>query len=155
MNLRRAAKAVGVLHAGIFFGGAMRFTDLAAVIEMSEIERGARCSGVSACVHDPRIESAGAAAQGIEGKRGGDVGGVGEDIGAIKRDAEKRKHALRAVEKRQSFFCFERNGRDAGLLQGVGAGKNLSPKFGLAFANDDLRQVREGREITRSSHGAL
>ena len=75
----------------------MRFADLAAFVEMREIARGHRRAGVGAGVHDARVEGAGAAAERVERKRGGDVGGVGGDVGFAKREAEKREHALRAV----------------------------------------------------------
>ena len=81
VNLRRAAEAVGVLHARIFDGVAMRFADLAAFVEMGEVARGHGGAGVGAGVHDARIEGAGAAAERVERKSGGDVGGVGGDVG--------------------------------------------------------------------------
>src|SRR5262249_41097604 len=99
VDLRRAAKTVGVLHAGIFFSGAVRFANLAALVKVSKIARGARSSSVGACVHDSRVESAGAAAKGIERERSGDVGGIDENVCVPKREAEKREHALGAVEK--------------------------------------------------------
>ena len=89
-------------------------------------------AGVGAGVHDARVEGAGAAAEGVEREGGGDVGGVGGDVGFAKREAEKREHALRAVQQRETFFGFERDGLDVGLAHGFGAGDDLplpaSPK---------------------------
>src|SRR5439155_20485565 len=76
VDLRRAAEAVGILHAGIFFRRAMRFANFAAVGQMGEITGGATFAGVGACVHDARIESAGTAAKRVEGKGCSDVSGV-------------------------------------------------------------------------------
>ena len=96
----------------------MGFADLAAFIEAREILRGGGCAWVGASLHDARVECAGAAAQGVERKRGGDVGGVDKRVGFEQREAEKREHALRAVEEREAFFGFERDGRDSGALHG-------------------------------------
>ena len=72
------------------------------------------------------------------------------------RQAEQREHALRAVEEREAFLGFERDGRDSGALHGVARRREISPlKFGAAFADDDLREVRERREIAGSSDRTL
>ena len=82
-------------------------------------------SGVGASVHDARVEGTGTAAERVERKGGSDVGGVGERVGFEKRETEKSEHALRAVEKRETFFGFESDRRDAGALHGVGAGESF------------------------------
>jgi len=76
----------------------------------------ARCAGVRACKHDARVESARTAAKRVERKSGGHVGGIREYIGLVQREAEQRKHALRAVEKREPLFGFERDSGKGGLL---------------------------------------
>ena len=105
----------------------MRFANLAALVEMREVARGHGRAGVRAGVHDARVEGAGAAAERVERKSGGDVGGVDGDVGFAQRQAEQREHALRAVEQREAFFRFERDGRDAGAPHGVGAGDDSPP----------------------------
>src|SRR5579859_3357329 len=107
MDLRRATKAVGILHARIFVRRAMRFADGAAFVEVSEILRSARGAGVGAGVHDAGVECAGAAAKSVEGKSCGYIGGVDQDVRSIEGDAEQREHTLRTVEKREAFFRFE------------------------------------------------
>ncbi len=155
MNLRSAAQAVGVLDARILFGRAVGFADLAAFVEMSEIAGGGARSGIGAGVHDAGIECAGTAAKGVKRKRRGDIGGVGEDVGVIESEAEKSKHALGAVEKRETFLGFKRNGRDGGALEGFGAGEFFCFVDGFAFADDDVGQMSERGEIAGGSDGAL
>ena len=98
MDLRGTPQAVSVLHARIFFSGAVRFADLAAFVQVRQIaSRGAR-AGILARVHDARIERARAAAKGIKRKRSGDVSGVGKNVGFAKRETQQRQHALRSVQ---------------------------------------------------------
>ena len=140
----------------------MRFADLAAFVEVREVARGHRCAGVGAGVHDARIEGAGAAAECVERKSGGDVGGVGGDVGFAKRQAQEGEHALRAVEEGEAFFGFECDGLDVGLAHGVGAGDDFTATFsvtpadaGVAFADDDVGEMREWREVAGRADGTL
>src|SRR5262249_54384409 len=112
VNLRSATQAVGVLHAGVFLGGAMRFANFAAFVEMREVARGAAGARVGSRVHDARVESTGTAAERVERERSSDVGGVGEGVGFAEREAEESQHALRAVEEREAFLGFERDRSD-------------------------------------------
>ena len=48
------------------------------------------------------------------------------DVGFAQREAEKREHALRAVEEREAFLGFERDGLDFGALHGVGAARDFT-----------------------------
>src|ERR1700687_3759667 len=66
VDLRSAAQAIRVLDAGVLVRGAVRFADLAALIETSEIARGGGGAGISAGLHDARIERAGTTAKSIE-----------------------------------------------------------------------------------------
>src|SRR5262245_28383456 len=155
VNLRGATQAVGVLHAGIFFGGAMRFANFAAFVDLCEVARSAAGAGVGARVHDARVESTGTAAQRVERERSGDVGGVGESVGFAKREAEQSEHALRAVEEREAFLGFERDRNDFCATKGLAARKYFAAEFGRAFADDDLRKMCERREVAGSADGAL
>ena len=64
----------------------MGFADLAAFVEVREVSRGRRGSSVGACVHDARVERTGTAAQGVERKSGGNIGGVDENVGFAQRE---------------------------------------------------------------------
>ena len=67
---------------------------------------------------------------------------------STQRQAEKRQHALRAVEEREAFFGFERDGRNVCALHGFAAGENFVPDMSArAFADHDLREVRERSEV--------
>ena len=123
MNLRSAAQAVSILDARIFFRRAVRFADLAAFVQVREVARGRACAGISACMHDARVECTGTAAQGVQRKGGGNIGGIDENVCVVQRETEQGQHSLRAVQKRKPFFCFECNGNDAGASQGIAAGK--------------------------------
>ena len=46
-----------------------------------------------------------------------------ESVGFAQRETEKREHALRAVEQREAFFCFERDRRDSRAVHRFAAGQ--------------------------------
>ncbi len=155
VHLRSATEGVGVLNARVLIGSAVGFANGAAFIEMSEIAGGDAGTGVGTGVHDAGIESAGTAAEGVEGKSGGDVGGVYEDIGVMESEAEKSEHALRAVEEGQAFLGFEGDRSDFAAAEGFGAGKFFVLEVGFAFADHDLSEMGERREIAGSADGTL
>ncbi len=95
----------------------MRFADLATFIEVCQIASRGSSAGILARVHNARIESPWTAAKGIERERSGHIGRIGKDVGLTKCQAEKRKHALRAVQQRETFLGFECNGCDTRVLE--------------------------------------
>src|SRR5262249_7554146 len=151
VHLRGAAEAVGVLHTLVFFGRTMRFADFAAFVEMSEVSSCAACSGIGPGVHDAGIERAGASAKGVERKRGGYVGGMGEGGGFAEGEAQKGQHALCAVKQRKAFFGFEGDRSDVGAAESFAAGQALPAKLGRAFADDHVCEMRERRKIARGA----
>ena len=88
-------------------------------------------------------------------QRGGDIGGVHQRVGFKEREAQKSQHSLRAVEKRESFFRFQRDWSDPGALHRVRAIQNFALVACAAFTDDHLREVREWREIAGCANGAL
>ena len=62
---------------------------------------------------------------------------------------------MRAVEERETFFCFERDGRDSCAPHGFAAVEDFAFVCGVAFADDDVREMRERREIAGSADGTL
>ena len=90
MDLRRAAQAVRILHAGIDHRGAMRFANFAAAIEASRLRAvmaGLDKDGRWRCA----VECGGTAAQRVERKRGGDIGGVDGDFRFAQRQAREAR----------------------------------------------------------------
>src|SRR5262249_20071680 len=81
VDLRSAAQAIGILYARIFFGRPVRLANLAAFIQMRKIAGGKRSPGIRTCVHDTRVESAGAAAQRIQRESSGGICRVNKDVG--------------------------------------------------------------------------
>ena len=106
-------------------------------------------------MHDARVKGAGAAAQGVERKGGGDIRGIDENFRVMQREAQKGQHALRAIQERKAFFCFERNGLDSCAAQCIAAGDNFVFIGGAAFADDDRCKMRKRREIAGSADGTL
>ena len=64
----------------------MRLANRAAFVEERKMARGASGAGVGTRLHDARVKRAGTAAQGVKRKSGGDVGGVGENVGFVQRE---------------------------------------------------------------------
>jgi hypothetical protein len=62
---------------------------------------------------------------------------------------------LCAVEKRKTLFRFQRDRRNLRAPQSFAAGQNRALKFGMAFADDDFGEMRERRQVARSSDRAL
>src|SRR5437868_1343816 len=60
-------------------------------------------------------------------------------------------HRLCPVEKRETFFHFQRDGLDVGELQGFTARHPLTFVKGFAFADDRERQMSERREVAARS----
>ena len=110
VHLRRAAHAVRILHARIFFRRAMRFANLAAFVQVRQVSRRRRRAGVCSRVHDSRVERSGTSAQRVERKRRRNIRGVDENIGFAQRETQQRQHSLRAVEQRKPFLRFQRDG---------------------------------------------
>lgn len=155
VNLRGAAQAIGILNAGIFFGGAMGLANEAAFVEMREIACRTASAGIGACVHDAGIEGAWAASEGVEGKRSGDVGSIGKLVGFAEGETQQGEHTLRAVEKRKALLGFESDRSDACAVKGLGTRELFVFEVSLAFADDDLRQMGKRGEVSGSADGAL
>ncbi len=62
---------------------------------------------------------------------------------------------MRAVEEGKTFFGLQRDWSDAGALHRDRAIQNFTLVACAAFADDDLREVRERREIAGCADGAL
>src|SRR5579872_5120141 len=95
-------------------------------------------------------------------ERGGDVGGVGGDVGVAKREAEQGEHSLRSIQERKTFIGFESDGFDVGLEHGVGAVDDFSATLsgtsadaGMAFTDDDVREMSERGEVAGSADRTL
>src|SRR5262249_49076797 len=65
------------------------------------------------------------------------------------------EHALRAVEKREAFFGFKCDRCDFSVPESFSAGKYFAVKFGRALSNDDVREMRERREVAGGSNRSL
>ncbi len=145
VHLRRAAQAVGILHARIFFRGTMRFANLAAFVQAREVARRHRGAGVRTCVHDARVECAGTSAQRVERQCRGNIRGVHQQVGIAESEAQQRQHPLRAVKQGQSFFGFQRDRCDARAAHGFRAVQRFTAINSTAFANRDVREMRQRR----------
>jgi hypothetical protein len=78
--------------------------------------------------------------------------GTGKTLSAGKRKTEQRGRRLRAVDQRQPLFRGERDWRQSFASNCRGSGFRLSLEPGLSFADEDQREVREGRQIAARAH---
>ena len=60
-----------------------------------------------------------------------------------------------AVQEGEAFLGVKGDGRDLRALQRDVARQDFLLEFGLAFSDDDLREMSKRREIARSAHGTL
>ena len=133
----------------------MRFPNLAAFIQVRQVPRRRRRSRIGARLHDPRIERAGTSPQRIQRKGSGHVRGVHKTVRFAQRQTQQRQHSLRAIQKRKSFFRFQRDRHNPRALHGFAAVQNFSMEGRAALANDHLRQMRQWREVAGSAHRTL
>src|SRR5215470_17123780 len=104
----------------------MRFANLAAFVEVSEIACSRPRSSIGAGVHDARIECAWAATQRVKGKSSRDIGRIGKSIGLEQSKAQQRQHPLRTIQKGESFLGFQSHRRNARTLHRNATGKFLA-----------------------------
>ena len=75
-----------------------------------------------------------------------------ERISMTQRKAEQREHALCAVQEGKAFLCLKGDGGNLCALQRDVARQDFLLEFRLAFADDDLREMSQRREIARSAY---
>ena len=96
-------------------------------------------------------------AHGLDRLRRRQVGQLPQPVRAAHDERADRRHELRAVDEREALLRGELERRQAGLRQRVGPCQRLAADAGLALADEDEREVREGGKIAaraqRSARG--
>ena len=104
VHLRRAAHAIGVLHAAAV---GMRAVDRAVGDQRRQSRRRVPLAVERPAVVDARVERLGRAAQRLDRHGRGDVGGVGQPARVVGGERQHRRRRLRAVDERQAFLGLE------------------------------------------------
>jgi hypothetical protein len=140
VNLWHAPKAIGILHTRVVV--TVRLADLTVSQETAKMSG---CTDLSAmrtgCVN-ALVECGWRAAQCFERHGSGEVEELGDAEGAVKRERSGCSHRLCAIQERESFLGFEREGLDSGGLKGATGSGALALIDHLAFADESECQVR-------------
>ncbi len=153
VDLRHAAQAVGVLHAGAVF--AVGFANLGVPKQRDKVRGGSELAGMRTGALNALVESGGRAHERIERHCAGDVSQADEAASARHGKRADSDHGLGAIEQRQAFLGGKRKRLEAGALQGFSAGDTLAVVEGFAFADDDESEMGERSKIAAGAHGAF
>ncbi len=96
---------------------------------------------------DARLERVERAAQRVHRHRRGDVGGARQPRGGEHGERQHRRARLCAVDQREALLGRERDRRQTGARERVGAGQVRPQVLGLALADQHQREVRERRQV--------
>ncbi len=102
---------------------------------------------------DTRVERFARSLEAVDAHRRRNIRGAGKTLSAGKRKTEQRGRCLRAVDQRQPLFRGERDWRQSFASNRRGSGLSVARlEPGLSFADQDQREVREGRQIAARAH---
>jgi hypothetical protein len=153
MHLRHTAQAVSVLNSRIV--SPVRFPNLAAVEQYSQMPGRGCLPSMGPGLLDPRIESSRSSTQRLERHRASNVGDLDETLCIVKRECCDGSHSLRAIQQRKTFFRFEPQRSQFGLPQCLAAAYALPMIKSFSFTNENQREMRKWGKIAARAHGTL
>jgi hypothetical protein len=152
VDLRDATQGVRILDTGAV---AMTFAKGAALHHATQIRGDLDLPGMRTGLMDARVEGDVGALQCIERYRSDDVSGVGECFGLEERERTDGEHGLGAVNERDGFLGFERDGLDSCGLESFGSCDGAAVESGEAFADEHLGEMGERCEVAAGPDGTL
>ena len=151
MYLRNAAQRVGVLHAQVPVSLHRR----AVFAERAHVLRRKTLPVVRAHRVDARIERGKKSGQRLHRQRRGDVRKLRRAVQIVPRERADRRHALGAVDQRQTFLCKQVERRKLRLCHRLRAAHALSLIDRFAASEQHQRHVRERGEVARGAQRTL
>lgn len=151
-HLRDTAERVGVLDARVVL--AVAWEDLGAGEQASDGGGDSPLTGLIAGGVESVVEEGVGGPAGVDGHGGGAEGGRKERVDVDEGEGGPAGHEVRAVDERETFLGFEREGGDAVDLEGFGGGSGVAALVEHAsFAHEGEGDVGEGSEIARGADG--
>ncbi len=118
-----------------------------AVEQLSQVRGHRHLAGMRPQRVDLGRERAEAACEGVDGHRGREIGRVDQILELRQGEHARREHLRSAVVEREAFLVRERDRRQAGPRERVGAGDAFACEEGFAATEQHDGQVRQRREI--------
>ena len=153
VDLRNAAQAVGILHAGVVFE--VRLANLRLGKERAHVGRAGRLAGVRTRELDALVEGNWSAHESFKRHGAGEIGELSDADAARNGEAADGRHGLGAIEQREAFLGLKLQRRKAGAMQRLAARDAFAAIEGFAFADDDKCEMCERGQIAGCADGAL
>jgi hypothetical protein len=132
------------LHAA---ASGVRSADPAAFEQADEVRGAARLARMRAYALYAFVERIGRAALRVRGHGADDVGGLGQHPRLLEFKAAERKHRLRPVHQRDSFFREQRHRSDSRAAQRFPALQAHAFELGFPLADQHYSHVGQRREV--------
>ena len=151
VDLGQAAQGVGILHPGL----ALVDRQPAALQDLPEVGCHVYLSLVGANGLNTGVVGIDNALQGVNGERGGNVGGLDHHLRVVDGQAGHAHHGAGAVDQSQALLGLQLHHRDAGGLHSLSAGHDLALVDGLTLADHGHHHVGQGAQVAAGTHRAL
>ncbi len=149
-DLGRAAEAVGVLDLLARLG-----QQLAPLGDPPDVLRRLEGAGVAAGLVEPLVVGDHVGVEDLEGHGRGDLGHLEPAVDVVNDQGRHAGDDVRAVDHGQAVPGVEDERRDAGPLEGLGAGQALALVEGLALAHGDEGHLGHRRKVAAGADRAL